>query len=185
MKLKKIKKELCYFIDGKKVEGNCSDLTGDCSGLSGNCSGLSGNCSGITGNCTNIYGNCTNLEGDCSNLEGDCSGLSGNCSDLSGDCSKLSGDCSGIKGNCTDISGDLDKAIANYELLISEKDWGWEAQEYWIHAHYQLGKIFEDKEDVQKAINYYQRYLDILKDADPGLPEVEDAKNKLAALKTK
>ena len=83
------------------------------------------------------------------------------------------------------MSGNLDQAIAKYELLIDKKSWGWEAQEYWIRAHFELGKIYAEKGDARRAINYYQRFLDILKEADPGLPEVEEAKKRLAGLKSK
>jgi tetratricopeptide (TPR) repeat protein len=79
--------------------------------------------------------------------------------------------------------GDVDQAIARYELLISKKDLGWEAQEYWVKAHYQLAKIYEAKADHDRAIQFYERFLEIRKDADPGLPEVEDARKRLAALK--
>jgi len=82
------------------------------------------------------------------------------------------------------LSGDLDQAIAKYELLIDKKDWGWEAQEYWIRAYSQVGKIYDVKGNAQRAIHYYQRFLDILKDADPGLPDVEDVKIRLAGLKS-
>ena len=81
------------------------------------------------------------------------------------------------------MSGDMDQAMAKYEELISHKDFGWEAQEYWIRAHYQLGKIHEEKGNNEKAIQYYQRFLDIWKDADAGLPEVTEAKKRLTKLK--
>ena len=44
-----------------------------------------------------------------------------------------------------------------------------------------LGKIFEQK---GKAIEHYEKFLDLWKDADPGLAEVEDAKKKVAGLKS-
>jgi tetratricopeptide (TPR) repeat protein len=81
------------------------------------------------------------------------------------------------------MSHDLEQAIQKYEELVSEKSLGWEAQECWIQAHYLLGKIFEEKGDVEKAIQYFQRFFDIWKDADPDIPILIEAKKRLAKLK--
>jgi hypothetical protein len=45
-----------------------------------------------------------------------------------------------------------------------------------------LGKIAEQHRDKARARENYGKFLDLWKDADPGLPEVEDAKRGLAAL---
>ncbi len=79
-------------------------------------------------------------------------------------------------------NGQLDKAISEYERKITfdpdSKDW------HLIHPkyHFRLAKLYEEKDLSTKAIEQYELFLKILKDADPGTPEVEDAKKRLAAL---
>jgi hypothetical protein len=45
-----------------------------------------------------------------------------------------------------------------------------------------LGKIAEQQGDKPRARENYRKFLDLWKDADPGLPEVADAKLRLARL---
>jgi len=46
-----------------------------------------------------------------------------------------------------------------------------------------LGKINEELGNTAKAIEHYEKFLDLWKDADPGIAEVEDAKKRVAGLK--
>jgi len=45
-----------------------------------------------------------------------------------------------------------------------------------------LGKIAEQQGDKGRAVENYRKFLEIWKNADPGLPEVEDARKRLAGL---
>jgi hypothetical protein len=47
-----------------------------------------------------------------------------------------------------------------------------------------LGLAYEKSGWKAKAIEQYEEFLDIWKNADPGIPEVEDAKERLAKLKS-
>ena len=46
-----------------------------------------------------------------------------------------------------------------------------------------LGKIYEQQGNTAKALENYQRFLDPWKNADPGIAEVEDARESVARLR--
>jgi tetratricopeptide (TPR) repeat protein len=78
--------------------------------------------------------------------------------------------------------GEIEKAITEYERLItfdpSVKE------RYLTHPlyHYRLAKLYEGKSWKGKAIEQYEKFLELWKDADQGTPEVEDARARLASL---
>ncbi len=80
-------------------------------------------------------------------------------------------------------NGDLDKAIAEYLRLISFNKKGGEF--YLIHPryHYRLAELYEEKRLKEEAVGRYERFLDLWKDADADIPEVGEARRRLARLK--
>ena len=80
-------------------------------------------------------------------------------------------------------NGEIDKAIAEYKRLIVFDPQG--EERYLIHPkyYYRLAQLYEQKGLKMNAIEHYEKFLDLWKDADPGMAEVEDAKKRLAKLK--
>jgi serine/threonine protein kinase/tetratricopeptide (TPR) repeat protein len=79
--------------------------------------------------------------------------------------------------------GDLDGAIQAYEQITAFDP---ESEDRcMIHPtwHYELAKLYEQKGENDKAAARYEKFLDLWKGADPGLPEVEETKRRLAGLR--
>jgi len=77
------------------------------------------------------------------------------------------------------LMGDKDNALSWYRKTIeSEKH----SSPYMIQFHYSLGMLCEEKKDFRAASEAYRRFLHFWKDADPDIPLLADAKQRLAAL---
>jgi tetratricopeptide (TPR) repeat protein len=79
-------------------------------------------------------------------------------------------------------AGDLENARDQYEKITGLTSGRLRYGDIYAKSFYMLGRIFEQKGDAAKARLNYQRFLDLWKNADPGLPEVEDARARLARL---
>ena len=80
-------------------------------------------------------------------------------------------------------AGDLEKASEQYEKIVSlttgRLRWG----DIYARSFYWLGKICQQKGWEGKAIDHYQKFLQLWEEADPGLAETADAKKQLDMLR--
>jgi tetratricopeptide (TPR) repeat protein len=79
--------------------------------------------------------------------------------------------------------GEIDKAIAEYEKLTGFDPKSEDRRLIHPKYYYRLGRLYERKGWPGKAIENYEKFLDLWKDADPGIDEMEDARKRLAGLK--
>jgi len=81
-------------------------------------------------------------------------------------------------------NGEIDKAIAEYKRLNTFDPQ--REERYLIHPkyYYRLAELYEQKGLKSKAIEHYEKFLDLWKDADPSIAEVEDARKRMGELKS-
>ncbi len=77
-------------------------------------------------------------------------------------------------------AGEIESARLEYEkikrLTVSRLYYG----DIYAKSFYRLGKIYEQQGDQSEAASHYEKFLDMWKDADPGISEVEEARKSLA-----
>jgi tetratricopeptide (TPR) repeat protein len=81
------------------------------------------------------------------------------------------------------VAGDKDRAIAEYERLTSADPMARRQQLIHPFSRLRLAKLYEEKGERVKALAEYEKLGLIWKGADPDLPQVEEARARLAALK--
>jgi len=79
-------------------------------------------------------------------------------------------------------AGDLEKAREEYEKILNLTTGRLFYGDIYVKSFYMLGKILEQQGNKSKAIEHYEKFLDVWKDADPGITEV-DARKRVAELK--
>jgi serine/threonine protein kinase/tetratricopeptide (TPR) repeat protein len=73
----------------------------------------------------------------------------------------------------------LEKALLRYDKHRAE------APIWSVKAHYYLGLAYERLGRTQDAVSQYEQFLEWWKDADPGIAEIDDAKERLKELRVK
>lgn len=79
--------------------------------------------------------------------------------------------------------GKLEKAKTEHERIISFPYGRVFYGDIYAKSYYMLGKICEDLGDTGEVVEYYGQFLDLWKDADQGILEIEDARKRLTELK--
>jgi tetratricopeptide (TPR) repeat protein len=79
-------------------------------------------------------------------------------------------------------AGDLEKALEEYQRITSltfPRIWD---GDIYAKSFYMMGRIYESMGKKAEATEAYGRFLELWKDADPGILEVIDAKKRLEAI---
>jgi DNA-binding SARP family transcriptional activator/tetratricopeptide (TPR) repeat protein len=84
--------------------------------------------------------------------------------------------------NAVASAGDLERATALYDELASTPIFGFEAQEDWRMAPYWLARLAERRGDTSLAARNYERFLEAWSEAEPSLPILLDARDRLVRL---
>lgn len=81
-----------------------------------------------------------------------------------------------------DLAGDIERAGEEYQRIISLTTGRLYYGDLFAKSFYMLGKIYQEKGWAAKAIEQYREFLTMWKDADPGLPDLIDAKKRFTEL---
>ncbi len=79
--------------------------------------------------------------------------------------------------------GELEEAQKYYKRITSLTTGRLFFGDMFAKSLYMLGKIYEEKGWGEKATEHYGRFIAHWQDADPGIPEVDDAEKRLAKLR--
>jgi serine/threonine protein kinase/Tfp pilus assembly protein PilF len=79
-------------------------------------------------------------------------------------------------------SGDFDKARNMFEKITTLTSGIWYYGDLYAKSFYMLGRIYDEQDAIEDARSYYNKFLEIWKNADKNQPEFVDAKKRLARL---
>jgi tetratricopeptide (TPR) repeat protein len=88
-----------------------------------------------------------------------------------------------VLGRAQEAAGNPAEAARAYEVALRNiRIGGLDPPAIFVLDQHRLGRLYERLGNTERARYWYGRFLVVWKDADPGTPEVEDAKRRLAAL---
>jgi len=79
-------------------------------------------------------------------------------------------------------AGELDKAAQHFKKVLDMALGRHEAGDIYARCFFGLGRVFEQKGEINQAKEQYQRFLSLWEGGDPDLPEVAEARERLLAL---
>ena len=77
---------------------------------------------------------------------------------------------------------DWARAESTYHSVLRGQSLGWEPQEGWLLAHYQLGKIYEEQGDTGQAREWYTRFERFWHTGDSDLVALVDVRRRMSTL---
>jgi tetratricopeptide (TPR) repeat protein len=80
-------------------------------------------------------------------------------------------------------AGNLPKARAEFDRVTNLMSAKFDFGDLYAKSFYWLGKIAEAQKDKKRAVENYGKFLELWKDADPGQPEVDDARKRVDILR--
>ena len=87
-----------------------------------------------------------------------------------------------VLARCYQEIGAIDKAIAEYERLVTFDPQSTDRLLIYPKFHYRLARLYEEKGRVAEAVAQYKKFLDICGGADKGMTEVADARARRSRL---
>ncbi len=104
------------------------------------------------------------------------------CNSENPDNTRFCGDCGTRLPSPKESSASPTKTLkAQKEELTTGRLW---LGDLYAKSFYMLGKIYEKKEMTKETMENYEKFLELWKDADPGIIEVSAAKKRLEALQS-
>jgi tetratricopeptide (TPR) repeat protein len=117
---------------------------------------------------------------------GDCEGAEAGCDSILTDAHNALGVIArDMLAKCYYDKGQWDKTLEHMNELRSILSGGFVREAFYAKSLYWTGRAYESMGEKELALENYEGFLEIWKNADEDLPELIDAKNRLAGLKEK